>query len=115
MLDLKCKIQISCQLYFLWDLNMKIKFKVDDVKVITADAHTLGELDGAHLNVETWQITNLDVILTKKAIKELGLKKPTFGSLTVCLPVSNVKQFGDVVTLNLILKELTDLKECKTE
>ena len=94
---------------------MKVKFKMNDVKVITADAHTLGELDGAHLNIQTWQITNLDVILTKKATTELGMKKPTFGSLTVCLPVDNVKQFGDVITLNLTLKELTTLKECKTE
>ena len=94
---------------------MKVKFKMNDVKVITADAHTLGELDGAHLNIETWQITNLDVILSKKATTELGMKKPTFGSLTVCLPVDNVKQFGDVITLNLTLKELTTLKECKTE
>ncbi len=94
---------------------MKVKFKLDDVKVITADAHTLGEVDGAHINTETWQVTDLDVILTKDATKELGLKKPMFGSLTVCLPVANVKQFGDVVTLNPVLKEIKDLKECKTE
>jgi len=94
---------------------MKFKFRIDDVKVVTADAKTLGEVEGAHIDTETWQVTALDVILTKKAIKMLGLKKPTFGSLRVCLPIAYVKQFGDVVTLNPKLEEITDLKECKTE
>lgn len=93
---------------------MKIK-KMNGVKVITLDAFILGEIDGAHANTNTWKITNLDVSLTKEATKELDLKKPKLGSLTVCLPVAYVKHFGDVVTLKHTLKVFKNLKECTTE
>lgn len=85
------------------------------MSVITADAFTLGEVDGAHADTETWQITHLDVALTKETTKELGLKKPMLGSLAVCLPVTVVKKVGDVITLNKSLLEFKDMKECKVE
>jgi sporulation protein YlmC with PRC-barrel domain len=88
---------------------------MNGMKVITADAFRLGEVDGAHADTETWQITNLIVELTKEATKELNFKKPLFGSLTVCLPIAAVKQVGDVITLNKSLLEFKDLKEVKAE
>ena len=87
--------------------------KLNGMKVITADAHTLGEVNGAHFNTANWAITNLDVHLTKESSKELGLKKLKFMSMTVCLPVSVVKDIGDVITLKQTLEEFKDLKECK--
>jgi len=95
-------------------LDLKVS-KMNGKNVITADACTLGEVDGAHADTETWQITHLDVALTKETAKELGLKKPILGSLTVCLPVAVVKKVGDVVTLNKSLLEFKELKECKVE
>ena len=88
---------------------------MNGMKVITADAFTLGEIEGAHADTATWQITHLDVTLTKEATRELGFKKPMLGSLTVCLPVTVVKQVGDVITLNKSLLEFKSLKECKAE
>ena len=88
---------------------------MNGMKVITADAFRLGEVDGAHADTGTWQITNLIVELTKEATKELNFKKPLFGSLTVCLPIAAVKQVGDVITLNKSLLEFKDLKEVKAE
>lgn len=88
---------------------------MNGMSVITADAFTLGEVDGAHADTKTWQITHLDVALTKETTKELGLKKPMFGSLEVCLPVAVVKKVGDVITLNKSLLEFKDMKECKVE
>lgn len=85
------------------------------MNVITADAFTLGEVDGARADIKTWQITHLDVALTKETTSELGLKKPLLGSLTVCLPVTAVKKVGDVITLNMSLMEFKDMKECKVE
>ena len=85
------------------------------MKVITVDAFTLGEVDGAQVDTATWQITSLDVELTKEATKELNFKKPMFGSLTVCLPIAAVKQVGDVINLNKSLLEFKDLKEVKAE
>jgi len=88
---------------------------MNGMKVITADAFTLGEVDGAHADTGTWQITHLDLALTKEASRELGFKKPMLGSLTLCLPVTVVKKVGDVITLNKSLLEFKDLKECKAE
>lgn len=84
------------------------------MSVITSDAYTLGEVDGAHADIPNWNITHLDVDLTKEATEELGFKKPFLGSLTVCLPIDSVKKVGDVITLNKSLLELKNLKECKS-
>ena len=88
---------------------------MNGMKVITADAFTLGEVDGARADIETWQITHLDVALTKETTSELGLKKPILGSLTVCLPVTAVKKVGDVIALKMSIMEFKDMKECKVE
>jgi len=95
-------------------LTLKVG-NMNGMKVITADAFRLGEVDGAHADTATWQITHLDVELTKEATKELNFKKPMFGSLTVCLPITAVKEVGDVITLNKSLIEFKNLKECKAE
>ena len=93
---------------------MKVS-KMNGMKVITADAYILGEAEGAHADTDTWKITHLDVGLTKDATRELGFKKPMLGSLSVCLPISVVKEFGDVITLKQSLQEFKNLKECKGE
>ena len=85
------------------------------MKVITADAFTLGEVDGTHVDLTTWRLTHLDVELTKEATKELNFKKPMFGSLNVSLPIAAVKEVGDVMTLNKSLLEFKNLKEVKAE
>jgi hypothetical protein len=71
-------------------------------------------VDGAHADISTWNITHLDVELTKEATEELDFKKPFLGSVTVCLPINSVKQVGDVVTLDKPLLDLKNLDECKT-
>jgi len=93
---------------------MKVS-KLNGMKVITANAYTLGEVEGAHADTDRWRITHLDIGLTKEATKELGFKKPLLGSLTVCLPITIVKEFGDVITLKKSLQELKNLEECKAE
>ena len=92
---------------------MKVS-KLNGMSVITSDAYTLGEVDGAHADIGMWNITHLDVELTKEATEELGFKKPLFGSLNVCLPTNVVKKVGDVITLNKSLFDLKNLKECKS-
>ena len=84
-------------------------------QVITADAYNLGEVEGAHADMGTWQITHVDVDITKEAARELNFKKPMFGSVIVCVPVTAVNKVGDVITLSTTLLELKDLKECKVE
>jgi sporulation protein YlmC with PRC-barrel domain len=85
------------------------------MNVITSDAYTLGEVDGTHADITNWNITHLDVDLTKEATEELGFKKPFLGTLKVCLPINAVKKVGDLITLNKSLVDLKNLKECRTE
>jgi sporulation protein YlmC with PRC-barrel domain len=93
---------------------MKVS-KLNGMKVITSNAYTLGEVEGAHVDTDNWRITHLDVGLAKEATRELGFKKPLLGSLRICLPVTIVKGFGDVITLKNSLQEMKNLKECKAE
>jgi sporulation protein YlmC with PRC-barrel domain len=103
---------------------MKVN-KLNGMKIITLDAYTLGEVTGAHFNPNTWEITDLDLKLSKEANEklgfmkpkiEIGLKKPKLsGSIMLCLPVSYVKHVGNVVTLTDNLEVFKDLKECESE
>jgi sporulation protein YlmC with PRC-barrel domain len=88
---------------------------MNGMKVITVDAYTLGEIDGAHVDTKTWQLTYFEVSLTNEATRELGFKKPMLGSLTVSLPINAVAQVGDVITINKSLIEFKNLKEYTAE
>ena len=82
--------------------------------VISIDAHPLGEVAGAHVDTDTWEITDLDIKLTSETVKTLNLKKPRFGSLIICLPVADIKEVGDVIVLKYSLKSFRNLKACKS-
>ncbi len=81
--------------------------KLNGKKVIGANAYTLGEVTGADVDTEKWQITHLHVSLTDEATRELGFKKPLLGSVIVCLPINIIQAAGDVISLS---KSITDLK-----
>lgn len=82
-------------------------------KIITTDAFRVGEVSGAEVDTNQWRITHLHINLTKEATKELEFKKPVLGHVTLCLPVTLVKAFGDVITLNKTMQELKGMPECK--
>ena len=82
-------------------------------KVIGANAYTLGEVTGADVDTEKWQIVNLHVSLTDEATLELGFRKPFLGSVIVCLPVNIIQATGDVISLNKSIVELKNLVEPK--
>jgi sporulation protein YlmC with PRC-barrel domain len=94
-------------------LSMKIS-SLNGMKLITTDAYTLGEIEGAEVNTDTWQVTHLHISLTREAGKEMGYKSPVLGHTVLCLPVSFVKAIGHVITLDKTLTELKDTPECKS-
>jgi sporulation protein YlmC with PRC-barrel domain len=81
-------------------------------KVITTDAFEVGKVSGAEMD-GNWKITHLHVNLTKEATDELGFKKPMLGHVTICLPISLVQGFRDVITLNKNRKDLKGIPECR--
>ena len=106
------KLKYCVDNILIGDFDLKVN-KLNGMSVITSDAYNLGEVNGAQVNTNTWNITNLDVELTKEATLEFGFKKPFLSSLTVCLPITTVDKVGDVITLNKSLTELKNLEECK--
>ena len=83
--------------------------------VICAGGFDLGEINGVEMNTDTWQVTHLQVKLSKPASENLGFKK-RFGSSTVCVPISLVSSVGDNILLNKTLDELTkhpEISECR--
>lgn len=89
--------------------------ELNEKEVISSDAHDLGEVTGAHIDIDNWKITDLDIKLTSETIKKLNLKKPRFGSLVICLPVTDIKEVGDVIVLKYSLKSFRNLKACKSD
>ena len=84
--------------------------KIIGLKVITTDAHTLGEVKGARVDTTTWEIKYLNVKLADNAANRLGMKK-RFGSSTISLPVSIVQAVSECVTIAKSLEQLEKAKE----
>ena len=82
--------------------------------VITKDAFNVGEITEADMD-KNWKITHVQIKLTKEATKELELKKPYLGHVTICLPVEYVRSIGDVISLNKNRNELKEIPECKND
>ena len=82
--------------------------------VITKDAFNVGKITEADMD-DDWRITHIEVKLTKEAAKELGLKTPYLGHVSVCLPVIYVRSIGDVITLSRNRHELKEMPECKID
>ena len=82
-------------------------------KAYTLDNVLLGEVEDADVDMNTWQVMNFYVGLTDEATKTMGFKRPILGKVTVCLPTSDIKSFGETAVLNKTMKELHDLHVCK--
>jgi len=86
--------------------------KIDGKQVVSSDARTVGEVSGAYVDLETWKINNLAVDLNTETMELFGFKKPSIpflGTISVCMPIDEVKVAGDVITLNTKYEELPNL------
>ncbi len=82
-------------------------------RVVTSDDIVIGESESAELDTVTWQVKSLYVSLNDEASEKMEFERPYFGKIFVCLPVSAVKEVGDLITLNKTFDELKELRECK--
>ncbi len=82
-------------------------------RVVTSDDFVIGESESAELDTVTWQVKSLYVSLNDEASEKMEFERPYFGKIFVCLPVSAVKEVGDLITLNKTFDELKELRECK--
>jgi len=84
--------------------------KIIGLKVITTDAHTLGEVKGARVDTDTWTIGYLNIKLCDNAATRLGMKK-RFGSPTISIPVNMVQAVSEHVAISKSLEQLEKAKE----
>jgi sporulation protein YlmC with PRC-barrel domain len=82
-------------------------------EVVTSEAQVIGEVEGAEVDTDTWKVTHLRISLIKDISDKFNFKKPFFGSVTVSLPVANIKAVGDVIALNKTIEDLKYMREFK--
>jgi sporulation protein YlmC with PRC-barrel domain len=88
---------------------MGLSFSCDEEKkVITRDGRELGLLSGAMLDTKTWTVNYLQVRVSKELLLELGKKKPFGKPGTISFATTVVAVVGDVITLNVDMKDLPD-------
>ena len=81
--------------------------------VLSSDAFDIGTVSGFDLDISIWSVTHIGVTLNVQSTKELGVRKPLLGGLTICIPIAHVDKVGDMVTLNIPFDNLKSLPECK--
>lgn len=86
--------------------------KIDGKEVVSSDARAVGEVSGAYVDLDTWELNHLAVDLNNETIEMLGYKKPRtpfMGTVSVCLTIDAVKVAGAIITLNTKYDELPNL------
>ena len=84
-------------------------------QVITSEAHVLGEIEGVELDISKWTVTHLHISLLKNNVEKFNFKKPIFGSVSVCLPITAIKAVGDVISLKESIDDLKYMPEFKIQ
>ena len=70
-------------------------------KVLTSDAYLLGQVCGVEIDVESWIVTYMKIMLSKRAVKDLRLEPPLFMDVVFSLPVKLIKEIGEKISLNI--------------
>ncbi|KQM12061.1 hypothetical protein AOA80_04655 [Methanomassiliicoccales archaeon RumEn M1] len=73
---------------------------LEDRDVITSDGRVIGQLKGAWIDTNNWQVASLVIDLRKEVVDELNIKKPVLKAARINLPTSYVQRVADVVQLN---------------
>ena len=77
-----------------------------------ANGYIVGEVEAVDLEPSNWQVTGLQVSLTKDAASELGFSKSFLSKVVVVIPTEIVGSVGNMVTLNENVADLKALAKC---
>lgn len=81
-------------------------------KVTVANGYVVGEVEELDLASDSWQVTNLQVSLTKSAAVELGLDKPFLRKVEITIPTKVVDSVGNMIILKENIQDLKALAKC---
>ena len=69
-------------------------------KIVGSKGYRIGEVEQVDIELSSWQVTSLQVGLTKEAAIMAGFKRPFLShQIVVQIPIELVKGVGDVITL----------------
>ena len=81
---------------------------IDRKDVISKDGRKVGVLVGVNVDTKTWTVHGIVVEVNKEIIEELHIKKSMLKLPKVNLKTDLVAVVGDIVHLNVDLKNLKD-------
>ena len=87
--------------------------KFQGINVVSLDAKEVGEVTGLEIDPKNWKITHIHIELSDGAMKELDIKKPFIGKVTICYPVGFIEKVGDIITLSRTIEGLRKVPECR--
>ena len=86
--------------------------KLKGKKVIGAKGQNVGEVEALDLEPSSWQVTGLQVSLTKAAATELECNKPFLRKAVISIPTKIVDSVGNMVILNEDIQDFKALLKC---
>lgn len=89
-----------------------ISTKLEGKKVVGSNGYLVGDFEGLDIDVDSWQVTGLQVSLADGVATELGFKRPFLSKVVVIIPSRIVRLIGNFITLDKDIKNLESLVEC---
>jgi sporulation protein YlmC with PRC-barrel domain len=86
--------------------------KLKGKKVMGAKGQTVGEVEALEVEPVNWQVTGLQVSLTKDSATELGFNKTFLNKTIVTIPTKIVSSVGNMIVLNEGIQDLKALVKC---
>jgi sporulation protein YlmC with PRC-barrel domain len=86
--------------------------KLKGKKVMGAKGYIVGEVEALDLKPSNWQVTGLQVSLTRDAAAELGLNKTFLRKAVIAIPTKIVSSVGNMIILNKEIQDLKALEKC---
>jgi sporulation protein YlmC with PRC-barrel domain len=86
--------------------------KLKGKTVMGAKGHAVGEVEALEVEPANWQVTGLQVSLTKDAATELGFNKTFLSKVVIAIPTKIVSSVGNMINLNEGIQDLKALVKC---
>ncbi len=78
-------------------------------KVVGVKGYIVGEVEEIDIEPDNWQVTALQVSLTKDAAQELGLSKTFLRKVIIAIPTKIVNSVGNTILINEAIEDLKEL------
>jgi len=78
-------------------------------KVVGVKGYIVGDVEAIDIEPDNWQVTALQVSLTKDAAQELGFNKTFLRKAIIAIPIKIVNSVGNTILINEAIQDLKEL------